>query len=384
LKILTQRAQIWAAESAEEEKVWLLCVLCGEPAVRISAPFAVNSSFFLGCFAQIKVKAAAPKFGHLSEKYLYDNIIQGRKIIMSVYREAQRKKAIDLRDEMFKDPGDGMFAGKKRDFVLSDPVLNLWAGIRYDAMDYFKSNAIAWWQGADDEPTGHLLSSQIACVNHLYALRQRMDLAAAVLKKVDSRIKNAKIVDDGFVEFEINGKKNYLNERSHTRGANSTSVDAVMVGEKEVGKNILVLIEWKYTEEYNGENLYIPERYNIYNPFLLEDKCPLKIDIPEKLYCEPYYQLMRQTLLGWKMVEAGEYNCDEYIHLHIIPENNKELTARKTSPDLNGHDMPDSWKRTLVNPEKYKVISPEELLEPLKHEKDVQSLLKYLEKRYWE
>ena len=63
---------------------------------------------------------------------------------MSAYREAQRKKAIDLRDEMFKDPGDGMFAGKKRDFVLNDPILNLWAGIRYDAIDYFKSNAIAW------------------------------------------------------------------------------------------------------------------------------------------------------------------------------------------------------------------------------------------------
>jgi hypothetical protein len=36
---------------------------------------------------------------------------------MSTYREAQRKKAINLRDEIFKDPGDGMFFGKKRDFV---------------------------------------------------------------------------------------------------------------------------------------------------------------------------------------------------------------------------------------------------------------------------
>jgi hypothetical protein len=248
---------------------------------------------------------------------------------MSAYREVQRKKAIDLRDEIFKDPGDGLFAGKKRDFVLNDPILNLWAGIRYDAIDYFKNNTIAWWHGAENEPTGHLLSSQISCINHLYSLRQRMDLATAILKNIDNRIINAKVVDNGFVEFEINGKENYLNERSHTRGANSTSVDAVMVGEKENGKNILVLIEWKYTEEYNPENLYIPERYNTYNPILSKQNCPIKIDNFEKLYYEPYYQLMRQTLLGWKMIEAGEYNCDEYIHLHIIPKNNKELKLRK-------------------------------------------------------
>jgi hypothetical protein len=46
--------------------------------------------------------------------------------------------------------------------------------------------------------------------------------------------------------------------------------------------------------------------------------------------------------------------------------------------------MSDSWKRVLVNSEKYKVFSPEDLFKPLEHEKDVHSLLKYLKKRYWE
>ena len=44
-------------------------------------------------------------------------------------------------------------------------------GIREDAIAYFRSNHIPWWKGAADEPTGHVLSSQIACVNHLYLLR---------------------------------------------------------------------------------------------------------------------------------------------------------------------------------------------------------------------
>ncbi|MDR2633000.1 MAG: hypothetical protein LBC51_05170 [Treponema sp.] len=303
---------------------------------------------------------------------------------MSNYREEQRAKAVKLRDEIIKDPGDGMFAGKNRDFVLSNPVLNLWTGIRDDAVDYFRNNNIPWWKGDDDKPTGHLLSSQVACLNHLYFLRQRIDLATMVLKNIDSRIVKASIVDNGFVEFEIIGKDNYLNEKYHTRGANSTSVDAVMIGEKSNGKNILVLIEWKYTETYDSKKLYIPERYNNYNPLLQEENCPIKIDDFEKLYYEPYYQLMRQTLLGWKMVEVCEYNCDEYVHLHIISGGNTELRSTITSPRLVGEDMSDAWKKLLANPEKYKVLSPDALLKPLECEKDVQSLLTYLRKRYWE
>ena len=83
-------------------------------------------------------------------------------------RERQRKISIELLDSIFKDPGNGIFLGKERDFALSDPVINLWAGIRYDCIDYFKRNNVSWWNGSNDEPTGHLLSSQVACVNHLY------------------------------------------------------------------------------------------------------------------------------------------------------------------------------------------------------------------------
>jgi hypothetical protein len=304
------------------------------------------------------------------------------------YREKQREKAVKLRDEIFKDPGDGAFhGGHKYEFVLKDPYLNLWAGIREDSMEYFKRNSIPWWMG-DDEPTGHLLSSQVACVNHLYYLRQRNDLATAILKNVDSRIVDAEIVDDGYVEFEVIGKTNYLNEMQHTRGANSTSVDAFMVGKKSDGKNILVLIEWKYTEYYEkGKSLFIPARKNIYNPLLRNFNSPVRQDLAavefEPLYYEPFYQLMRQTLLGWQMAKAGEYNSDEYIHLHIIPKENLELRDRNTSPNLQGNGLEAPWQNVLKEPSRYKLISPQELFEPLEKERDTQSLLRYLEKRYW-
>jgi hypothetical protein len=164
---------------------------------------------------------------------------------------------IGLRNDIFKDPGSGPFREKPREFVLSDPVLNLWDGIRQDAIEYFKNNQIQWWAGEGQDPTGHLLSSQIACVNHLYFLRQRPDLATAVLRAIDSDVTKAMIVDDGYVEFEFIGSKQYLKERSFSRGANCTSIDAFMIGLTKEGEKRAYLIEWN-TETYDREDKYNP------------------------------------------------------------------------------------------------------------------------------
>ena len=93
---------------------------------------------------------------------------------------------------------------------------------------------------------------------------------------------------------------------------------------------------------------------------------------------------MRQTLLGWKMVQAREYNCDEYIHLHIIPEENKELKDTVTSPKLSGSNMSKAWKNVLRQPEKYQIISPESFIRPADVCLDTATFISYLEKRYWE
>ena len=300
------------------------------------------------------------------------------------YRENERKKAIEIRDEVFRDPGAGVFFEKEREFVLQDPTLNLWAGIREDVIKYFERNHIAWWMGDEkNEPTGHLLSSQVACTNHLYFVRQRKDVATAILQNVSDKVVEADTIDDGYVEFEAIGEKNYLGERSHTRGANSTSIDAIMVGKKNDGSNILILIEWKYTEEYREENKYIPARSDIYDKFLHKDNCPIDTADYESLYYEPFYQLMRQTLLGWKMVQAGEYECDEYIHVHVIPEDNVELRERVTSPRLKGDTMSEAWKSVLREPGRYIVISPEEFMKPASICPDTHSIRTYLGKRYW-
>jgi hypothetical protein len=313
------------------------------------------------------------------------------------YRDDQKKWAVGLLSEFFRAEGNGEIRGKPYPFVLKNPQLNLWEGIREDALSYFNENNIPWWEGTADGPTGHLVSSQVACVNHLFFLRQRRDLATKALQKIDSDIISAERLDDGYVEFEVIGKKNYLDERQHTRGANSTSIDAMMLGRK-TKKNVLVSIEWKYTENYSGECLYEP-RWRTYNPLMDDPNSPIngeivKGDNPKKyyeaLYYEPFYQLMRQTLLSWKMAEANEYGADDYIHLHIVPDKNKEMLEGITSKDLqviNGDDpfdMESAWKRVLKKPGKYQRISPRKFFEPLKEERDTKSLLQYLEQRYWQ
>jgi len=298
------------------------------------------------------------------------------------YIEDQRKRAVSQRDQIFRDPGDGVYRDKKREFVLKDPKLNLWAGIREDAIDYFKRNEIVWWSGSDIPP-GHLLSSQIACVNHLFPLRQRADLALNFLNHISEDFVDVAILDDGFVEFEVNGADNYLNERSHQRGANSTSIDAVMVGIKSDGSRVLVGIEWKYTESYPSESKYVPQRYERYNPLLLLPNSPIEIHEPEVLYYEPYYQLMRQALLLAGMVKANEYRCTSFIHLHVVPIENGELRDRNPSPGLEGDDMSLAWKSVLKNTGQYQIQAPELLFSEIKKCTDSATLYKYLKNRYW-
>ena len=72
------------------------------------------------------------------------------------YREQERGKAVRARESIFRDTGNGIFFGKEWEFVHRDPALNLWEGIREDALRYFEKNEISWWLGNEDKPTGHV------------------------------------------------------------------------------------------------------------------------------------------------------------------------------------------------------------------------------------
>ncbi|NLV45866.1 MAG: hypothetical protein GXY07_15360, partial [Candidatus Hydrogenedentes bacterium] len=272
----------------------------------------------------------------------------------------------------------------ERDFVLKDPSLNLWAGIREDAKHYFSSNHIPWWKGLSEDPTGHMLSSQVACVNHLYYVRQRKDIATAILKFIDPTVEEALPVQTGYVEFEYIGTCQYLKEKAFTRGANCTSIDAVMLGMTSGKDRVLFLLEWKYTEFYEPKDLYIPRRSKVYDPLITSPEGPFVADLtPRSLYYEPFYQMMRQTLLAWQFEKHAELGCSRCINVHAIPEKNRNLKENITAPGLHGKTIHDAWRSILKIPQKYVAIDPYKLLKDSCDLPDTRSWIAYLKSRYW-
>ncbi len=166
------------------------------------------------------------------------------------------------------------------------------------------------------------------------------------------------------------------------RGANCTSLDAAMLGLTADSQRILVLIEWKYTETYGRRDLYEKSRSRVYDDLIMHPESPIDVSSPEILYFEPFYQLMRQTLLGWKMVEHGDYGADAYVHIHVIPRENHKLRRSVNSPHLRGKDMTRAWKSVLVESDSYAVVTPTRLLKAVCGECDYHSFWYYLNRRY--
>lgn len=175
------------------------------------------------------------------------------------YKSKQRARGEQLIQSGFfdTDMGWSIFRKKLYSFVLQDGRNNLHPDIRTDALSYFLQNKIVWWPGSYG-PTGHVLSSQIACLNHLFPIRQNKDQVLNLLQSVtDDFIEVFPIAENipGYIQFEaVGGDVNFLNEGKNTRGSQCTSVDAFVYALHRNGKRFLIPIEWKYVEAYdNGD-----------------------------------------------------------------------------------------------------------------------------------
>ncbi len=81
-----------------------------------------------------------------------------------------------------------------------------------------------------------------------------------------------------------------------------------------------------------------------------------------------------------QMIKHKEINADKYLHVHVVPRENKDLLDKKYK--CSGLDMVNTWSNQLQEKTKYKVLSPEELLSGIDG-KTYQELRKYLWERYW-
>ena len=314
------------------------------------------------------------------------------------FKEKQKKiaeKLIKDGSPIFRaDLGGAKFRGIPREFVLKDGTKNLFEPIKESVLQYFRDNAISWWGG--QKPTGHVLSSQIACINYLYSIRKDKNSVLSIVKNLSSDFNDILMIESdksnkGYIQFESISDHDHLHEGTPTRGNNCTSIDALICAIHKDGSIWLILIEWKYTEHYSNQNKAIEginnskgkERKSRYTD-LINNSSQLKNTSDHYCYYfEPFYQLMRQTLWAEQMIRNKEFEtikADNYLHIHVIPSENERLLLKKYK--CSGENMETTWTEHLKDKSKYQIITPENLLSGIP-ESEYSELLDYLRSRYW-
>lgn len=264
---------------------------------------------------------------------------------------------------------------------------NLYRGIRTKAIEYFREYNITWWQCLNEpnSPTGHMVSSQINCINHLFAFRDDPIAIKIILQKATNlsieKILQSPIDKDGYIAFEFvyhnksllknNSGKYY--EKYETRGANCTSIDALVYVQLVNGNKILIPIEWKYTETYNGKEA-CDESWQRYPDLIRLENSNLK-DVYDLYKADPYYELMRQTLLMEQIIQHKDcgIEADDYFHIMVIPNEHTELKSA----------IVNNYIPTLKDITKFRIIDPQALLSPIPADGDYKDLISYLQTRYW-
>ena len=253
---------------------------------------------------------------------------------------------------------------------------NLAPSIRAPIADYFSANKVQWHTHAN-----HGLSSQACCLNFLAPLARHPLLLARVVERALALTKLEMLpVEQGsdgvplYIGFEWTGRADYLSEwpvgGTATRGANATSADAVV--RFRSGRSVTTaLIEWKYTESYGApiDPIGNPTRLKRYIGKAFAPAGPIRADLDlelEDFFWEPFYQLLRQQMLAWRMQEVREDGADRVVVLHISPRQNARL-HKVTASALQrfGDDAFASFRATLVRPEDFVSVSTEDLFGPL-------------------
>lgn len=318
-----------------------------------------------------------------------------------IFNNDKGKKPYFLRN---KDNPSGIWL-PKADLLLNWKN-NLYPQIVEEVSLYFALNHISFHHLEGDSdvgfciPSGHTLSSQITCLNHLYPLRYDKDAVFAIVKQICPEVIDIFLIEmdkflPAYISFEVVSDIDHLNEtwgnQKLTRGTMCTSVDAIIYGKLKNGNQVIIPIEWKYTENYHEDKDYSienrgKERLRRYSDLITnsEQLSTKKDDYKGSIYFfEPFYQLMRQTLWAEQMIankEVETVKAEDYIHAHIVPSNNKEL-LQYTYP-VSRKGMSETWESCLTDKEKYKLFEPKDLLKNIDKTK-YKSLIEYLSTRYW-
>lgn len=250
---------------------------------------------------------------------------------------------------------------------------NLLPGAREGALQYFAEAALVWHQATPAGPTNHLLSSQVQCVNALEgAANDPARLQRALGHELDLA-EPMEIEAERFVAFEYIGEVDHLGEARRgvrQRGSMATSADAAIRYRNSSGQVEVALIEWKYTESYAGQELKSSTRGDRRDRYrqIWEDQshhCRRDVLPYEDLFVEPFYQLMRQQLLAWRMEDSRELDAAIVRVIHVSPSGNAALRGSLNRPShrLVGDDVFDIW-RSIVGEKRFTTVDSAVFLDP--------------------
>lgn len=247
---------------------------------------------------------------------------------------------------------------------------------------------------------GHGRSSQACCLNFLMPFADKPEALSKWVGHVLEITPPTMLEIEGpaagahrFVAFEYTGpdKKDFLDEcngRTPGRGANATAADAAVAFVDASGRRTLLLIEWKYTEEYRKHQLSKDKkgkRNERYADKLFDPQGPMRADAGltfEDILHEPFYQLARQQMLAWQ-IERRSDRFDAVRNLHLSPSGNRALHL-VTSPGFArlADDAFAAFRASLVHPDHFIEKSIEHAFAPLADWPEMAESWTYLRNRY--
>ena len=340
---------------------------------------------------------------------------------MTVFGRQARRRQQEFRDSSTsisaggRAPGDDKGRRNGHLLALGHEDENLYPPLRERevAKNFLAARGIKWWKSTrsgdntdTNGPTRNLASSQVACVNFLLPLVDTPEALLSILNRIDDDVREVsaleyRSLDTGSllsspVDFEWVGLRSCLEGGAGTRGANTTSVDALMVGVTENGTRRGYLFEWKYVEEYIGKG-YLGEgksgetRRRRYSERYSSSDSRFSGLVPlEELFYEPFYQIMRLVLLGDKMVQDEEFGVSEVKVVVVCPDGNDAYRETITSQGLktrfpNATKVEEVVQASLRQPSDFAMTSPENLVAAVREggaAKSVDDWLAYQHERY--
>jgi hypothetical protein len=276
---------------------------------------------------------------------------------------------------------------------------NLFQDIREDAMATFDKYNIVWHSSAlPGLPSNHLCSSQVFAANLFFPFMDKPEALADALLPFFPDIQQMVPVEDGrFISFEWIGKINYLNENPkigayRLRGAGNTSIDAMMAYETSSNERVMLLIEMKYSESYGVSYKRFrsdgTDRFETYENIFYSEISPIDLTIApslEDFLYEPFYQLLRHSLLASRIIEVGKPKVSRVQVVHFTVARNKELLA-VTSPQFRQHGETtyEVWNKLLKDPQGFSLIHVEDFFKnpALSAHRELESWINYMKNRY--